>query len=237
MPGYVPKALHKFQHTHPKSPQYAPNKWTKPAYGQRIQYAATQEDLPLLEKQGNIRVQSINGTFLYYARAVDPTMLVALNEISQQQSKPTAATLRKHNRLMDYAATYPNATIRYHASDLILHVDTDAAYLVLPQARSHVAGHYFLSNHLTQHRPLKPIANRPIHNVCQIIRNVVSSAAEAECGGLFINGHQIIPQRNTLITMGHPQPANGTPLKTDSATALGIVKNVMKPRRSKSWDM
>jgi len=85
-----------------------------PAYGQRIQYASPEDNLPLLDKLGIIRVQSINGTFLYYARAVDPTMLVALNEISQQQSKPTAATLKKCDRLMDYAATYPNAVIRYH---------------------------------------------------------------------------------------------------------------------------
>jgi len=237
MPGYVPKTLHTFQHPTPKRPQFAPHKWTEPAYGQRIQYARNLEDLPLLDRARAIKVQSINGTFLYYARAVDPTMLVALNEISQQQSKPTAATLKKCERLMDYAATYPNATIRYRASEMILHVDTDAAYLVLPNARSRVAGHYFLSNRPPQIGNLKPTPNGPIHTVCQTIKNVVSSAAEAECGGLFINGQQIIPIRNTLIAMGHSQPPTGTPLKTASATALGIVRNYMKPKRSKSWDM
>ena len=59
MPGYVPKALHKFQHPHPrKRPQYAPHTWTEPAYGQIVQYAATLEDLPLLDQKGAIRVQS-----------------------------------------------------------------------------------------------------------------------------------------------------------------------------------
>jgi hypothetical protein len=237
MPGYVPKALHKFQHPNPKKPQYAPHEWTEPAYGQRIQYASPEDNLPLLDKLGIIRVQSINGTFLYYARAVDPTMLVALNEISQQQSKPTAATLKKCDRLMDYAATYPNAVIRYHASDMILHVDTDAAYLVLPKAKSRVAGHYYLSNHPPTTGKPTPIPNGPIHTVCQTLKNVVSSAAESEMGGLFVNGQYIIPVRTTLVAMGHPQPKNGTPLKTDSATSLGIVKNFMQPKRSKSWDM
>ena len=72
---------------------------------------------------------------------------------------------------MDYAATYPNATIRYQASDMILHVDTDAAYLVLPNARNGVAGHYFLSNHPRPHGNPKPAPNGPIHTICQTIHD------------------------------------------------------------------
>jgi hypothetical protein len=37
MPGYIKDALHKFQHTLPKRPQYEPHNWTVPAYGQHIQ--------------------------------------------------------------------------------------------------------------------------------------------------------------------------------------------------------
>ena len=133
---------------------------------------------------------------------------------------------------MDYAAIYLDANIHYHASDMILHVATDAASHVLP-----VAGHYLLSNHPPTHSTLKPVANSPIHTVCQTIVNVVSSVARTECRGLFINGQQIIPQCNTLIAMDHPQPSNGAPLKIDSVMALGIVKNYKKPRRSKSLEM
>ena len=57
-----------------------------------------------IQKVVKIWVQSINGTFFYSACAVDPTMLVALYEISQQQSNPTAATLTKCNCLIYYAA-------------------------------------------------------------------------------------------------------------------------------------
>jgi hypothetical protein len=35
--------------------------------------------------------------------------------------------------------------------------------------------------------------------------------------------------------MGHPQPP--TPIKTDNLTTLGIVTSLMKPKRSKAWDM
>ena len=48
--------------------------------------------------------------------------------------------------LLDYAATYPLAIIRYHASDMALNTDTDAAYLVLPNARSRYASNYILCN-------------------------------------------------------------------------------------------
>jgi len=48
--------------------------------------------------------------------------------------------------LLDYVATYPDAIIRYHASDMVLHVDSDAAYIVLPNARSRYAGHFFLGD-------------------------------------------------------------------------------------------
>ena len=37
-------------------------------------------------------------------------------------------------------ATYPNHILRFHASDMILEIESDAAYLVLPKARSRAAG-------------------------------------------------------------------------------------------------
>ena len=35
--------------------------------------------------------------------------------------------------------------------------------------------------------------------------------------------------------MGHPQPP--TPVKTDNLTSKGILTNLVKPAKSKSWDM
>ena len=50
------------------------------------------------------------------------------------------------NRLLDYVACHSNATLRYHTIQMILHVDTDASYLVLPKAISRMAAYYYLSN-------------------------------------------------------------------------------------------
>ena len=41
-------------------------------------------------------------------------------------------------------------------------------------------------------------------NVSQIIKAVMSSAAEAELGALFINYKLAVPARKTLEELGHP---------------------------------
>ena len=134
---------------------------------------------------------------------------------------------------MDYLNTYPNASIRYHASDMILHIDSDAAYLVAPKSRSRVAGFYYLSNHPTPQHQAN--LNGSILVECKTLRHVVSSAAEAEVGGIFHNAQTTIPIRTLLQALGHHQPP--TPINTDNATANGFVHDNIYQKRSKSWDM
>ena len=50
--------------------------------------------------------------FLYYARVVNNTILMALNDISMQQAKPTQNTLQRIQMLLNYLHTKLNATIR-----------------------------------------------------------------------------------------------------------------------------
>ena len=120
-------------------------------------------------------------------------MLPALNTIGTEQAKRTKQTEQKCHRLLDYAATYPNAFIRYHASDMVLHVDSDAAYLVMPKARSRIAGYYQLLNYPTKQGDL----NGPLHIECKTLRNVVASAAEAEMGD-YITMHRLVFQSGTF---------------------------------------
>ena len=235
MPLYIPRALKRFNHPHPKRPQYAPHKWTKPVYGSKVQYAPT-DDTPLLGPNDTQLVQSINGTMLFYGRAVEPTILPACNEISTQQAKPTKTTMEACRMLLDYAATYPGAKIRYHASDMILYTSSDAAYLVLPNAKSRVAGHYYLSNRTTDHvSKTPPPLNGPILTECSRIKKTVGSAAEAETEGLYHNGQNVIPLRIILKALKHPQPP--TPMETDNTIAHGFTHSNIKIRKAKAWDM
>ena len=61
-----------------------------------------------LNAAGIKRLQGIVGALLYYARAVDKKLLVALNVIGTQQAAATEATAAAISQLLDYAATYPN---------------------------------------------------------------------------------------------------------------------------------
>ena len=44
---------------------------------------------------------------------------------------------------MQYAATWPDASVVYHASDMILHAQSDGSYLSESNARSRAAGFCF----------------------------------------------------------------------------------------------
>ena len=143
MPTYIPSLLKKLPYI-PNLPQYSPHPATPfqlARQGTR-QVAAPPDTLPALDKTLTTRVQSIIGSLLYYARAVDCLMLPALNtlSLSRKQSSPTEYTLKLCHRLLDYAATYLNTCLCFHASDMILNIHLDAAYLVATKARSRVAG-------------------------------------------------------------------------------------------------
>jgi hypothetical protein len=134
MPNYVTTALHKFQHPPPSCCQHAPHKWTRFVYGARVQYAPEPDNKALLPAADIKRVQQLVGTLLYYARAVDSTMLVALNVISASQSKATENNAAAIVHLLGYAATHPDAIIRYIRNDTVLHIHSDASYLSAPPA-------------------------------------------------------------------------------------------------------
>ena len=74
-------------------------------------------------------IQEVTGTFLYYTRSVDPTMITALSTITTQQSSPTEKTMQKVKQFLDCASTHLNAIITYHASDMVLAGHSDASYL------------------------------------------------------------------------------------------------------------
>ena len=122
---------------------------------------------------------------------------------------------------------------------MILYVDLDAAYLVLPKARSRIAGHFYLGNQPPQPPALPNMnsTNGPILTVCKRLRNVVSSAAEAETGAAFYNSQEAIPIIQILNILGHQQPNNGVPCKMDNATTNGFIHSNIKLKCSKAWDM
>ena len=174
-------------------------------------------------------MQKIVGTLLYYSILVDPTILTALGSISAQQAKGTEKTYAYTLWILNYAATHPKATTRYTASNMVLHIHSDASYLSKPQARSRAGGHYFLGDtrpDMSKPPTTCPRLNGPIHSISQIMSNVMGLAAEADIGAAYINGQEAVPIRTLLLELGHPQPA--TPIQVEKSTADGFTNNTIK---------
>ena len=159
-------------------------------------------------------------------------MLMAINAISSAQATGTTTTAAAVTWLLDYAATYPNAIIRYNASQMIIRINSDASYHSDPESRSRAGGHFFLGskNHNDTSKN-----NGAIHTTCEIIKNVMSTASEAECGATFINCKAAVPLHIALEEMGHTQPS--TPVQIDNSTTEGITNSTMQQKRSKGMYM
>ena len=113
---------------------------------------------------------------------------------------------------------------------MVLAIHSDASYLSEILARSRAGGHHFLSENVQF-----PANNGAILNLSTVIRAVMSSAAEAELGALFMNAKLAVPIRQTLEEMGHKQPP--TPIQTDNSTANGVITNKIQPKAMKAMDM
>ena len=236
MPNSINKYLERFQHPVPTRPKHSPHKWIAPMYDAKVQYSSDTTPAPKLDKYGITSVQSISDTFIYISRAVEPTMLIALNKIGAEQASPTTSTIKKMKMLIDYAAKEPDAIIRFHASDMCVHINSNTAYIVQPLMRSRAAGHYYLSdNPPPPHIRRTSSPNVPILTKCQTIRTVMASATEDKTEAIFLNGQKAVPIRTALIEMGHLKPP--TPIKTDNATSHGILTRNMRRKRYNAFDI
>jgi hypothetical protein len=231
MPGYIERALQRFKHIAFPKAEHAPHPWQRPTYGAKTQFAATPDASPSLDAADKTRILEVLGTLLFYARAIDSTLLTAIGELATEQSQATKSTMDKLSQLLNYCAAHPDATVRFTASDMILAVDSDASYLSIVKGRSRATGYFFLTDNLASPTSsYKP--NGAVHILCHIMRKVLSSAAEAELGALFHNGKEACPLRIALEELGHPQPA--TPMATDNNTASGIATDTVKQKTVKS---
>ncbi len=221
---YVIKQLTKYGHIAPLKPQHCPYSPNPIKYGKDNQAPSPLDDSPLLDEAGKKCVQQIFGSFLYYAQPVDPTILMALSEISSQQAASTENTMKCVNQFLDYMWTHPDAIIWYRASDMILNVHSDASYLSAPKSRSRAGGYFFLGSLPCNGDPIK--LNRAIHVTCTILKLIAASAAEAELGALFLNAQEAKVFLLILAKLGHPQPT--TPIHIDNTTTVGIVNNTIK---------
>lgn len=144
MPGYVVEALLYFQHINDNN-EYGPSPYIAPIYSRATQMARI-DDSDSMSKEQTKLLQQVCGKFLYYARAVDCTMLHALNDLATRTHNGTQETVKALTHFLNYCATNPESVVTHRASDMILHNHSDAAYLVATEARSQASGFTYLGN-------------------------------------------------------------------------------------------
>jgi hypothetical protein len=113
---------------------------------------------------------------------------------------------------------------------MVLAVHSNAGYAKEKKARSRAGGNFFLSN-----KDPDPPNNGAISTNATIIKNVMSSAAEAEIGALYLNAKEAIYLRQILFEMGQPQPP--TSIQTDNTTTEGVINNKIQPKQTKAMEM
>jgi hypothetical protein len=165
IPGYVKAALTRFKHERPMKPQNQPYPHNPIQYGAKAQYVETKDETPPLNKDDKRFIQEVTGTFLFYARVVDPTMLVALESLAVEQANPTEKTMQKCLQFLDYAASQEDAVITYRKSDMVQAIHSDALYLSEPKAQSRAGGHFFMSEDAVDSPD-----NVAVHTVAKIIK-------------------------------------------------------------------
>ena len=239
MPGYVKKAIIRFEHIASFLHQYSPHPYTAPKYGAKVQYADIIAADPNLTPEQKKFVQQVVGVFLFYGRTIDSTMLAAIGSIACALSTATWADLKQRvQHFLDYANSNPDAALIYKASDMHLWIHTDASYLTESKARSRAGGFHYFSDKptfpITSDSPA-PMHNHPVMVLCKIIDAVMSSTQESETGSGFINAREGIAIRQAAIEMGHPQEP--TPLQFDNLCATRILTGEIKQKQSKSMDM
>ena len=207
---------------------------------------------PFLDADGKRPIQEVVHVLLYLTRVLNSPAIASLSDIGTEQAQPTANTAEATKKLLNYCATYPNSTLRFIASDVILPVFSDVSYLSVSKSFSRVAGYFYLSSTIpsdTAEGAIKPSVipkltpnldhpspwNGAVHVMRHIPLHVMASATEAEIGTVFKKCKACLSMRTALQEMGHPQPP--IPVKVDNQCAVGILTDTVKQKRSKSMGM
>jgi hypothetical protein len=185
MPGCIKKKLQEYGHTMPKQLQMCPYSPEPRKYGSEAQAPFPLDATSKLDARGIKHVQKFVGSILYYARAVDMMVLMALSSIAMEQTKATERTLARCTQLLDYLAGHADAKVQYHASDMMMTIHSDASYLSKEKAGSRTCGHFFLGWVPKDGEPIR--LNSVFHMSTMILQFVVASAAEAELDALYHN--------------------------------------------------
>jgi hypothetical protein len=199
--------------------------WT---LGSDNKVTTVEEEIPIEMPEMTKFVQQYTGTLSHASRIVRHDLLPAVNDIASTQSAPNSKTMKQIDRLSNYIARFPKASVTFKATDMITKAMYDSA--LRPHGKHKTGAIIYHSN---KDDPPEKIGNIT-EVLCKLPRDVVASIAEGEYCSQFLTGqtaywHRVINER-----MGYPQPP--TILYGDNTTAIGIATDSIKVKKSKAMD-
>jgi hypothetical protein len=151
-----------------------------------------------------------------------------INVLASEQSNTTEDTSDKVIKLLNYCKTHPETKIQYHASDMIVHIHSDASYLSESEAKSRDGGFFYIEN--TKKRT-KTSQTEQFWSSAKYS----NTSCHPEIGAVFINAKEGAVLRTTLEELGHKQPP--IPMETDNTTSTGYSNATIKQELTKAMDM
>jgi hypothetical protein len=225
----APKSFARFDTDNNIKRRKTPSRYIAPVYGPKNNEA--EETIPS-EHVPDMKnfVQSVNGTYLFYGRIVDYSILEQTNTIGQTQGNPTKDTLDQVNQLIGYIKEYPDTKLVITASDMQLRVMYDASFMTAHARKSKGGGIYYLCNTTDP----KELSSNIFDVDAFVIPNMCASVAEAEYATAFHCGQKAYFYRIVLEFLGYPQKP--TPFYGDNKIAVDISNDACKLRKAKAID-
>lgn len=196
-------------------------------YGQKEQYVIETPDNITLTPEQKKFLQKFVGEILWYSNAVAHDILTAVSKLSSHQSNPTPQTFPLTvERIQGYLKTYGNHKIQFQASDMVLHIMSDASFDADPQSKSRGGCFLWIGNK-------KPdLINGPISCHSKLLPGVPQSAAAAEIVQHVESGKHGIYARRILRCMGYTQPP--TIILADNLCSIDYAHDNTKGRTLKT---
>ena len=98
--------------------------WT---LGTNNKVTTVEEDIPVAMPEKTKFVQQFTGTLSHASRIVRHNLLPAVNDIASTQSAPNSKTMKQVDRLSNYIARFPKASVIFKATDMITKAMYDSA--------------------------------------------------------------------------------------------------------------
>ena len=196
-------------------------------YGSKQQFAIdTPTDVKLSPEQLKF-LQKFVGEVLWYSNAVAHDILTAISKLSAHQTTPTKDTFPfTVERIQGYLKKYGNHKIVFQASDMKLHIMSDASFDAEPKSRSRGGCFMWIGNN----QPT--LINGPVFCQSKLLPGVPQSAAAAEISQHVESGKMGIYARRILRCLGYPQ--SPTIILADNLCSIDFAHNNTKGRTLKT---